>query len=137
MDLEQFRIPTPISPIPQKRRKGKFLKGPIPLDWLQCAGQLSGKALHVGIVLQFLSGVQRSSKVRFSYSLAEEFGVKRHSAYRALKALEERGLIKIRRGIGKNPIVRLEEYVIKQSSNSFNMVETTGGSSEPGGAFSV
>ena len=137
MDVEQFRIPTPISQGLRKRKQGKFLKGPIPLDWLQGAGQLPGKALHVGIVLQFLSGVKRSSEVQFSYSLAEEFGVKRHSAYRALKALEQRGLIKIRRGIGKNPIVRLAEYVIEQSSNSFNMVETTGGSSEPGGAFNV
>ena len=109
MDLEQIRIPTPNSHIPQQRRQGKFLKGPIPLDWLQCAGQLSGKALHVGIVLWFLSGVQKSLEVKFSYSLATEFGLKRHSAYRALKALEQRGLIKIWRGIGKSPIVRLRD----------------------------
>ena len=109
MDLEQFRIPTTISQIPQKRKKGKFLKGPISLDWLQCAGHLPGKALHVGIALQFLSGVQRSPEVTFSYSLAETFGVKRHAAYRALNALEQRGLIKIRRENGKSPRVQLLE----------------------------
>ncbi len=109
MDVEQFRISTPLSPIPQKRRQGKFLKGPIPLDWLQVAGCLSGKALHVGVVLRYLSGVEGSSEVKFSYSLAEKFGVKRHAAYRALKALEQRGLIKIRRGNGKSPRVQLLE----------------------------
>ncbi len=107
MDVEQFRIPTSIPPTPQKRRQKKFLKGPVPLDWLQSAGRLPGKALHVGVVLQFLFGVSQSPKVTFSSLLAEEFGVKRHAAYRALKALEQRGLIKIRRGRGKSPIVQL------------------------------
>jgi len=113
MDLELFRITTipttPIPPIPQKRRQGKFLRGPIPLDWLQGAGCLSGKALHVGVVLRFLSGVQRSLEVKFSYSLAEKFGAKRHAAYRALEALEQKGLIKIQRGKGKSPRVQLLE----------------------------
>ena len=114
MDLELFRITTatpntPIPPILQKRKKGKFLKGPVPLDWLQGAGHLPGKALHVGVVLQYLSGVEGSSEWTFSYSLAETFGVKRHAAYRALKALEQRGLIKIRRGNGKSPRVQLLE----------------------------
>ena len=107
MDVEQFRIPTPLSPIPQKRRQGKFLKGPIPLDWLQGAGCLSGKALHVGVVLRYLSGVEGSSEVKFPYSLAETFGVKRHAAYRALKALEQKGLVKTRRKNGKSPRVQL------------------------------
>ena len=111
MDLAQFRIPTSISPTSPKRRKGKFLKGPIPLDWLQGAGHLPGKALHVGIVLRYLSGVERSSEVKFSYSLAEKFGVKRHAAYRALKALEQTGLIKILRGKGKSPRVQLLEML--------------------------
>lgn len=34
-----------------------FLKGPIPLPWLQGAARLPGKALHVGVVLWFLSGL--------------------------------------------------------------------------------
>jgi len=114
MDVELFRITTatpntPIPPILQKRKKGKFLKGPVPLDWLQCAGHLPGKALHVGIALQFLFGVHQSSEVKFSYSLAETFGVKRHAAYRALKALEQTGLIKTERKNGKSPRVQLLE----------------------------
>jgi len=109
MDLAQFRIPTSISPTSPKRRKGKFLKGPIPLDWLQGAGHLPGKAHHVGTVLWFLAGVQGSLEVKFSYLLAQEHGVKRHAAYRALKALEQKGLIKISRGNGKSPRVQLLE----------------------------
>ena len=63
----------------------------------------------MGVVLRFLSGVERSPKVKFSYSLAEKFGVKRHAAYRALNALEQKGLIKIWRGRGKSPKVQLLE----------------------------
>ncbi len=113
MNLELFRLPTspstPVQPIPQKRKEGKFLRGPILIDWLQSAGHLPGKALHVGNVLWFLSGVQRSSLVVFSYSLAEKFGVKRHAAYRGLDALEQAGLIKVERGKGKSPRVQLLE----------------------------
>ena len=34
-----------------EKKKGHFLKGPIPMPWLIVAGNLPGKALHVGIAL--------------------------------------------------------------------------------------
>ena len=109
MDLEKFQIPNKSLRISTKRITKKFLKGPILLDWLKGAARLPGRTLQVGVILHYLSGVMRSTEVKFSYLLAEEFGVKRHAAYRALKALENEGLIKVQRGVGKCPIVQLIE----------------------------
>ena len=40
------------------RRKGKFLRGPVALDWLRRAAALPGKALAVGLALWFLRGAE-------------------------------------------------------------------------------
>ena len=37
--------------LPRHRQGEKFLKGPIPWDWLTKAAQLPGHALHVALVL--------------------------------------------------------------------------------------
>jgi hypothetical protein len=40
----------------------KFLKGPIPLNWLSRASQLKGKSLQVGLSLWFLAGLTNSKR---------------------------------------------------------------------------
>jgi len=114
VDLEQFRLKgkatsfeilNPSRRVPQQR--GRFLKGPVPLGWLREAGKLPGKTLHVGMELWFQVGLHRSHEVRFSYTSGSEFGVTRHSAYRALRALEQAGLIIVNRHRGRSPIVRI------------------------------
>jgi DNA-binding GntR family transcriptional regulator len=46
-----------------------------------------------------------------SYRVLDEWGVKRHAAYRALKALEREGLIQVIRGPGRSPRVTLLQHV--------------------------
>ncbi len=113
IDIEQFRLPAdalslvqPNMPANSPRRYSKrFLKGPIPLDWLQAAAQLPGKALHVGIAIWFLIGLQKSSTVQLRPSLLRQFGIDRHAGYRALKALESESLITVTRQRGRSPMV--------------------------------
>ena len=89
-------------------KKGeKFLKGPIPWDWLSKASQNPGKSLNVALAIWFLSGVNRSNTVSLSGSVLRELGVKRHSGYRALKSLEGAGLISVYRHAGRNPVVTI------------------------------
>ena len=92
-----------------QRIKGKFLKGPIPLDWIETASKLSGKALSVGIAIWFLSGVTKSNVVKLSSSLLRRMGVKRTTGYRALRNLETAGLVSVVRHKGRNPIVAIIE----------------------------
>lgn len=90
-----------------KRIVGKFLKGPIPLKWLQKAAPLKGKALAISMCLWFLKGVSRSDTVKVSYKLLNKFKVSRESAYRGLKSLEIEGLISVERHLGRSPVVTI------------------------------
>ncbi len=98
-----------------------FLKGPIPLWWLEGAGKLPGKALHVGISLWFLSGVTKSDTVRFNQCQQERYGVKRDAARRAIQALEKANLIAVNRGCGK----RQEVTIIRMSNLANSEPEIT------------
>lgn len=100
-----------VSRKPPRHRQGeKFLKGPIPWECLAEAAQLPGKAFRVGIALWFLAGIKSSGTVTLSGSVLEDFGVKRHAAYRGLKVLEDAGLVSAKRHPGRNPIVTILEF---------------------------
>jgi len=115
LDPERLRIKSAISPKSEQKRPKRsvqktkrFLRGPIPLDWLIQAGRQSGKALHVGIALWFLSGLKGSRrKIALSQSILKLLGVSRHSGYRGLTKLEKAGLISVVRHPGRNPIVTI------------------------------
>jgi hypothetical protein len=85
----------------------KFLKGPIPLPWLQCAAQLPGKALHVGIALWYLVGLTSSSTVTMTRTCLKRFGIHHETGRRALLALEQAGLIHVERNGRKSPRVTI------------------------------
>ena len=114
IDLDRFRSVGPTIPIPKPSRleststpRQKFLRGPLPLWWLHAAGVLPGKALHVGGELWYRAGLCRSKVIRFSYKSATQWGVKRHAAYRALKSLEDAGLVAVHRASGRSPVVTI------------------------------
>ena len=92
----------------ERRRQREFVKGPIPLWWLIGAGNLSGKALAVGVVLWFLFGVEKNSRVRLRAALLNRFGIDRHAGYRGLQKLESAGLVAVERHRGRCPIVTLQ-----------------------------
>lgn len=92
---------------PRPKRGRKFLKGPVPMTWLNTAARQPGKALHVGIALWHLAGLQRSRTVTLSATVLRELGVARTSGYRALAALEAAGLVAVERHPGRCPVVAL------------------------------
>ena len=94
-------------PRPQSGRH--FLKGPIPLDWLEIAAHLPGRSLHVGVSLWFLGGVHRSRVIPLSNHTSRRFGLDRNSKYRGLEWLEQAGLISVQRKMGRAPIVTILE----------------------------
>jgi hypothetical protein len=92
---------------PKPHQREKFLKGPIPLNWIIKAGQQKGRALHVGIILWFLVGIHNSRIVRLSSILPKEMHVGRHALYSALQALEAAGLIRVERHRGRRPKIEI------------------------------
>ena len=95
---------------PPKHSPGeKFLKGPIPLDWLLIASKLPGRTFQVAIALWFLAGVKCNRTVNLTSRLVKQFGVGRSVKARSLSALEDAGLITVERRRGKNPVVTILE----------------------------
>jgi hypothetical protein len=94
---------------PRHKRGEKFLKGPIPWNWLRKAAHQPGKTFHVAIVVWFLAGICRKKSVRLEKKALRELGLNRHAAYRGLKALEKVGLICVERHPGHSPIVTVND----------------------------
>lgn len=91
-----------------RREQSQFLKGPVPTAWLAQAAKLPGKALAVGIVIWFRSGLlQREDNIDVTDTQCRRFGVDRKARYRALQSLEHGGLIAVSRQRGRCPRVRI------------------------------
>ena len=99
--LDRIRPTRPPGPAKGER----FLKGPVPLAWLEAAARLPGKSLHAGIALWYAAGLARSASV--SNLSGVRFGLDRNAKYRALAWLEEAGLITVERKLGRAPVVTL------------------------------
>ena len=116
IDPTTLALPPGKRPAVSKNRKtavvkpaieGRFLKGPISLDWLIKASCLPGKTLEVAIVLGFLSGVKKTKTVSLPNKIPGEFCVDRHAKKRALDALSEAGLISRAQSPGRAPVVTI------------------------------
>lgn len=119
--VDQLRIDAPVvqSPVPRHKAGQRFLKGPIPLDWLAIAAAQPGKAFHIALGIWFWVGVKKSNRVAFSMQwLKTTFGVDRCSGYRGLAALERAGLVSVIRHRGRKSVVTLLDVLpaIKEKS---------------------
>lgn len=97
----------PQSAIPPRRVQGNFLKGPIPMDWLQRAAILPGKSLHLGVALWFRAGLVGSMRLKLSNGDLAAMGVARDAKYEGLQRLKTAGLIAIEQQPGRAPTVTL------------------------------
>ena len=114
MDLQRLtldperKLSAPNGGRPPRHKPGKkFLKGPIPWEWLTRAAEQPGKTLHVAIALWFLEGITRTRTLPLSGKVLTALGVNRHSGYRALASLENAGLVSVVRHAGRSPVVTI------------------------------
>ena len=114
IDLDHYRLPkgfkwkTPSRPLRSRILTDKrFVKGPIPLEWLETCASLPGKALHVGLVLWYLAGLKRTKTFALDNTSLEKLGVKRGAKARCLADMERAGLIGIESHAGRNPVITL------------------------------
>jgi DNA-binding transcriptional ArsR family regulator len=89
------------------RRTERFLKGPVPMSWLAAAARLPGKALAVGIALWRLAGATKSQTILLSTTEVVPLGVDRNAKSRALRVLEQAGLVSVERRPGRLPRVTI------------------------------
>ena len=92
----------------RKPKPGAFIKGPIPLVWMQTAAELPNKtAVTVGLAIWYLAGLKGKDTFVLSNLLIESFGITRQTKATVLKALEGAGLISIECRPRHNPVVTL------------------------------
>ena len=100
-------IPQSTPKLPRHHPGEHFLKGPVPFSWLAKAGRCGGRALHVGIILWYRAGLERSPTIRIPSWVALAFGLNRNAKSRGLQALEEVGLVSVARATGRSPVITL------------------------------
>lgn len=98
----------------------KFIKGPIPFDWLRSANALPGKAGQVGIALWFLSGVKQSKIVKVTSEAETLAGCVRQTFAKGLSELEGAGLISVTRNPGQKPTVEILQTPSQDNQNIHN-----------------
>lgn len=84
-----------------------FIKGPIPVGWISQAAALPGKALHLALAIQWLSGMNKGAPVKVSKKALAHFCISTDAYRDGLKRLEAMGLIAVTRLPGQSPFVRV------------------------------
>jgi len=91
----------------ERRRLERFLAIRIPFAQFQSAARLPGKALAVYLLIHWRRTVTGQSTVTLPTNLLHEFGIDRNAKHRALRDLEEAGLIKVTRAAGQSAQIGL------------------------------
>lgn len=122
-DPDGLRMTAPLAvatrrPRPRPAAGGKFLKGPIPLAWLETALTLPGRALAVGLLLWFEAGCARGDVVDVTYARLARRGLPEGTARRGLRALEAAGLVTIERRAGRALRVTIRRGPVAGSSTA-------------------
>ena len=113
-DVETYSLPLgSVSARPSKPKrkpravKGKFLKGPIPLPWLEVAVKLPGKTSQVAIGLWLAYGIERRERFKFSSKWHDWIGLSDKTLSLSLGRLQQAGLIRVEKYPGRVPIVTI------------------------------
>lgn len=90
------------------RSTERFLQlGHVPVDWLQAAAKLPGKALAVGLSIWMLAIAVKNDTVMVTPLSVKAFGVDAAAKSRAVRALARAGLITVESRKGRFPVVTL------------------------------
>jgi hypothetical protein len=98
---------------PKQLQPTKFLRGPVPIPWLNAAADANPLALRVGLALWFISGCKGGTPtVTLNKPARAAMGLTPARVHRGLRALVAAGLIQIvTQRPGAHPVVKLVERV--------------------------
>jgi hypothetical protein len=92
----------------------KFIKGPIPLDWMDAVLLMGGRALNVALAIWYQVGLKKTKTVTLPRSTSKLFRVTRHNVWRVLKRLEEERLIYVVRQKGKLSRITILDFQVEK-----------------------
>jgi len=90
-----------------RQESGFFLHPQVQLAWVERAAQLGTQALVVGILLQFRFLLSQKEPVTLPKNFLARFGISKGVKQRALKKLEDAGLIRVSRETGQSSRITL------------------------------
>jgi DNA-binding transcriptional ArsR family regulator len=95
----------------RRRRKvyhrGRFIAGPIDVEWLAKARRLGVSALWMGLALWYLRGLRKTDGFVVSNRMMKSLNLEPDAKRRALRKLEAAGLIAISQRQKRSPLVTL------------------------------
>ena len=110
-DLAKINIQnsTPGNLAPKHKRGEHFLRGPVPMVWLNLALRCGHKSGHLTIALWYLSGLNKGrNPVRLTAATCREFCITTKTARTLLIAFEQSGLVSVDFHRGRGPTVYLK-----------------------------
>jgi predicted metal-binding transcription factor (methanogenesis marker protein 9) len=84
-----------------------FLRGPIPLPWLQRAASLPGKAYTLGSILWWFKGMNPTKPIKVTTKSLRNFSLSESAYLDGLKRLEEAGLVSVTRNKGQRALIEI------------------------------
>ena len=103
MSLEESFIPDCLKEAPQKSQNDRYIRGPIPLGWIQKACIVGAEKL--ALYLMYMKGLTKRSKIPLRSAEMGRFGLSPKTRRVQLTKLEEAGLVKAEKAVGKKPVV--------------------------------
>ena len=94
-------------PLAAKKAKGYFLRGPIPLGWLQLAAGLPGKAYTLCTILWWFHGMNPTKPIKVTTKSLKEFSISEDAYRDGLRRLEQAGLVTVTRPEGQRALVKI------------------------------
>jgi hypothetical protein len=95
---------------------GKFVRGPIPLDWLRAANTCGRRSISVAVLLWYGAAWQKSNPFKLSRDTLAELAVSPRTARRVLERMKSIGIVEVEFHRGRSPLVTI---LALPTSNSF------------------
>jgi len=107
IETVKFRYKTTRHELVEHFQSEPFLKGPIPISWLNQVSSLPGKTLHVALAIRWLSDMNNGKPIKLTRKALQLFSVSTDAALDAIKRMENAGLIKVQRLPGQRAIIEI------------------------------
>ena len=93
--------------LPKHGKGERFIKGPIPLEWMKLASKCGNRSEAVAVLLWYAAGFQRSNPVKLSKTILAELKVHPKTAKRVLVRMSDLGLVDVTFHRGRSPVVTI------------------------------
>jgi hypothetical protein len=94
-------------PLPKHGPGERFLRGPIPMEWLKRVVGCGRRAEAVAVLLWYAAGYQRKNPVKLTPHVLSELSVAPRAAKDILQKMADRGLVHVEFHRGRSPVVTL------------------------------